>query len=332
MLQYIGRRIMLMIPTLFLVSVISFILIQLPPGDYLTSLVAAMSTTGDIMTQDRLDAYRLEYGLDQPVYVQYTKWMWNILSRGNFGFSFQWNRMVTELISDRLATTVLLTFFTMVFTWAVALPIGIYSATHQYSKLDYLFTSISFIGLATPDFLLALVLIWIGIAYFNRNVAGLFSPEFVDAPWSLARLVDMAKHMWVAVVILGTSGTAGLIRVMRGNLLDELNKPYVITARAKGLPENRLLWKYPVRVAINPFVSTIGWSLAGLFSGSTIVAVVLGLPTVGPLLLGALLAQDMYLAGSILFIISVLTVIGTLISDILLAWVDPRIRFEGGSR
>lgn len=332
MLQYIARRIVLMIPTLFLVSVISFILIQLPPGDYLTSLVAAMSTTGDVMTQDRLDAYRLEYGLDQPVYVQYTKWMWNILSRGNFGFSFQWNRPVTELISDRLATTVLLTFFTMVFTWTIALPIGIYSATHQYSKLDYLFTSVSFIGLATPDFLLALVLIWLGIAYLNRNLAGLFSPEFVDAPWSLARLMDMIKHMWIAVVILGTSGTAGLIRIMRGNLLDELNKPYVITARAKGLTENRLLWKYPVRVAINPFVSTIGWSLAGLFSGSTIVAVVLGLPTVGPLLLGALLAQDMYLAGSILLIISALTVIGTLISDILLAWVDPRIRFEGGSR
>jgi len=332
MLQYIARRVMLMIPTLFLVSVVSFILIQLPPGDYLTSVVAAMATTGDIMTQDRLDALKVEYGLDQPIYVQYSKWMWNIISRRNFGFSFQWNRPVTELISDRLATTVLLTFFTMVFTWIVALPIGIYSATHQYSKLDYLFTSVSFIGLAMPDFLLALVLIWLGIAYLNRNVAGLFSPEFVDAPWSLARLIDMVKHMWVAVVILGVSGTAGLIRVMRGNLLDELNKPYVITARAKGLAENRLLWKYPVRVAINPFVSTIGWSLASLFSGSTIVAVVLGLPTVGPLLLGALLAQDMYLAGSILLIISALTVIGTLISDILLAWVDPRIRFEGGSR
>jgi len=332
MLQYIARRVMLMIPTLFLVSVVSFILIQLPPGDYLTSVVAAMATTGDIMTQDRLDALKVEYGLDQPIYVQYSKWMWNIISRRNFGFSFQWNRPVTELISDRLATTVLLTFFTMVFTWIVALPIGIYSATHQYSKLDYLFTSVSFIGLAMPDFLLALVLIWLGIAYLNRNVAGLFSPEFVDAPWSLARLIDMVKHMWVAVVILGISGTAGLIRVMRGNLLDELNKPYVITARAKGLAENRLLWKYPVRVAINPFVSTIGWSLASLFSGSTIVAVVLGLPTVGPLLLTALLAQDMYLAGSILLIISALTVIGTLISDILLAWVDPRIRFEGGSR
>ena len=329
MLKYIARRVLLMIPTLFLVSVISFVIIQLPPGDYLTSVVAAMATTGDIMTQDRLDTLKAEYGLYQPVYVQYGKWMWNIVSRGHFGWSWHWNRPVTEMIADRLAITVILSLVTMVFTWVVALPIGVYSATHQYSKLDYLFTSISFVGLATPGFLLALVLIWISVAYFSQNVAGLFSPEFVDAPWSMARIVDMLKHIWVPVVILGTSGTAGLIRTMRGNLLDELHKPYVTTARAKGLEERRLLWKYPVRVAVNPFVSTIGWSLAGLFSGSTIVAVVLGLPTVGPLLLTALLAQDMYMAGSILFIISFLTVIGTLISDILLAWVDPRIRLEG---
>lgn len=332
MLQYIVRRVMLMIPTLFLISVISFIMIQLPPGDYLTSIVAAMGQSGEMVTQDALDALKKTYGLDQPIYVQYGKWMWNILRDGNFGQSFQWNRPVSEMIADRVGITVIITFITMMFTWVVALPIGIYSATHQYSAFDYVFTSVSFIGLATPDFLLALVLIWIGIAYFDKNIAGLFSAEFMDAPWSLARLLDLFKHMWIAVIIAGAGGTAGLIRVMRGNLLDELHKPYVVTARAKGLPEAGLLWKYPVRVAVNPFISTIGWSLPGLFSGGTIIAVVLGLPTVGPLLLNSLLAQDMYLAGSILFIISALTVIGTLVSDLLLAWADPRIRFEGGGR
>ncbi len=332
MLQYIARRVMLMIPTVFLISVVSFVLIQLPPGDYLTSIVATMQQSGDHLTQEALDRLKREYGLGQPIYVQYAKWMWGIFSRGSFGRSFFWNRPVTELIADRLAVTVILTLTTMIFTWVLALPIGIYSATHQYSKLDYLFTSISFIGLATPDFLLALILIWLAVVYLNQNMAGLFSPEYADAPWSLARLIDMFKHIAVPMIISGTSGTAGLVRVMRGSLLDELNKPYVITARAKGLSENRLLFKYPVRVAINPFVSTIGWSLATLFSGGTIVGVVLGLPTIGPLLLSALMAQDMYLAGSILFIISILTVIGTLISDMLLAWVDPRIRFEGGTR
>ena len=332
MLQYIGRRILQMIPTVFLISVISFILIQLPPGDYLTSIVATLAQSGDYLDQDQLAQLKRQYGLGQPVYVQYAKWMWGILSRGSFGQSFFWNRPVTELIADRLSITVILTLTTMIFTWAVGLPIGIYSAKHQYSKLDYLFTSTSFIGLATPDFMLALILLYLGVVYLGKSYAGLFSPEFADAPWSFARLVDMMKHIIVPLIIGGTSGTAGLVRIMRGSLLDELNKPYVITARAKGLSERKLLWKYPVRVAINPFVSTIGWTLASLFSGGTIIAVVLGLPTVGPLMLSALMAQDMYLAGSILFIMSILTVIGTLISDLLLAWVDPRIRFEGGGR
>jgi len=332
MLQYIARRFVQMIPTVFLISVISFVLIQLPPGDYLTSIVATLAQSGDYLTQDDLARLKQEYGLGQPIYVQYAKWMWGIVSHGSFGRSFFWNRPVTELIADRLATTVILTLITMVFTWVVGLPIGIYSATHQYSRLDYFFTSISFIGLATPDFLLALIILYLGVVYLGQSMAGLFSPEFADAPWSWARFVDMMKHIVVPLIIGGVGGTASLVRVMRGSLLDELNKPYVITARAKGLSERKLLFKYPVRVAINPFVSTIGWSLATLFSGGTIIAVVLGLPTVGPLLHSALMNQDMYLAGSILFVISILTVIGTLISDMLLAWVDPRIRFEGGER
>lgn len=332
MLQYVVRRVMLMIPTLFLVSVISFIVIQLPPGDYLTSIVATLGQSGEIIDQEELERLKRQYGLDQPAYVQYGKWMWGILSRGDFGYSFQWNRAVSELIGQRVLLTVIVTFCTMIFTWVVSLPIGIYSATHQYSFFDYVFTLIGFIGVSVPDFLLALVLIWLAIAYFGTNVAGLFSSDFVEAPWSLARVLDLLKHMWLPVVIIGTGGTAGLIRVMRGNLLDELHKPYVVTARAKGLRENRVLWKYPVRVAVNPFISTIGWSLPGLFSGATIIAVVLSLPMIGPLFLGALLAQDMYLAGSFVLIMSALTVIGTLISDLLLAWVDPRIRFEGGGQ
>ena len=332
MLQYLVRRIILMVPTLFMVSVISFAVIQLPPGDYLTSVMATLGQSGDMMDQDELARLKRQYGLDQPAYVQYAKWMWGIVSRGDWGYSFQWGRPVSELIGQRVALTVIVTFATMIFTWVVSLPIGIYSATHQYSVFDYLFTLVGFIGVSVPDFLLALVLIWLAIAYFGTNVAGLFSPDFVEAPWSLARVLDLLKHMWLPVVIIGTGGTAGLIRVMRGNLLDELHKPYVVTARAKGLKENQVLWKYPVRVAVNPFISTIGWSLPGLFSGATIIAVVLSLPMIGPLFLSALLAQDMYLAGSFVLIMSGLTVIGTLISDLLLAWVDPRIRFGGGGQ
>jgi len=331
MLQYLVRRILLMIPTLFLVSIISFMTIQLPPGDYLSSRLAALAQTGQILQQDEIESLKRQYGLDQPIYVQYAKWMWGILSRRDFGYSFHWGRPVSELIGDRVALTVAITLVAVVFTWAVALPIGIYSATHQYSIPDYFFSFIGFIGLATPGFLLALIIIWVAVARFNTDVMGLFSPQFMEAPWSLAKVLDMFKHMWIAVIITGLGGTASLIRVMRGNLLDELHKPYVVTARAKGLKENRLLWKYPVRVAINPFVSTIGWLLPELFSGSTLVAIVLSLPIIGPVFLSALLAQDMYLAGSFVLILSSLTVIGTLISDLLLAWVDPRIRFEGGA-
>ncbi|GAB4515818.1 MAG: ABC transporter permease [Anaerolineae bacterium] len=327
MLQYIVRRTLLMIPTIIAISVVAFIIIQLPPGDYLTSLVATMATQGEQIEQSSLEALKVRYGLGQPVYVQYFKWVWGIL-HGDFGQSFEWNKPVSDLIWDRLALTFVLSLSTLLFTWIVAFPIGIYSAVRQYSLGDYVFTFLGFIGLATPNFLLALVLMYISFKYFNQSVGGLFSPEFVEAPWSWAKVWDLAKHLWIPMIILGTSGTAGLIRIMRANLLDELHKPYVVTARAKGLPERKLILKYPVRVALNPFVSTVGWTLPSLVSGSAIVSVVLSLPTTGPLLLRALMAQDMYLAGSFILMLSILTVIGTLLSDILLAWLDPRIRFQ----
>ena len=328
MLKYVLRRILLMIPTVLLVSIVSFLVIQLPPGDYLTSYTSSLAQGGQVVQQEQLDAMRREYGLDRPVYVQYFKWIWNILSEGHFGHSFMWNKPVADLFGDRLMLTVVLSLITLMFTWALAIPIGIYSATHQYSPLDYFFTSLGFVGLATPSFLLALILIYVAIARFGASVSGLFSPEYAEAPWSVGRVIDLLKHIWLPMVVVGISGTAGLIRIMRANLLDELHKPYVVTARAKGLTERKLLMKYPVRVAINPFVSTIGWTLPELFSGTTIVAIVLGLPTMGPIFYRALIAQDMYLAGSFVFILSILTVIGTLISDLLLAWVDPRIRLE----
>ncbi|MEZ4834953.1 MAG: ABC transporter permease [Caldilineaceae bacterium] len=327
MLQFIIRRILYMIPTLFVISIVSFVIIQLPPGDYLTSLVATMAATGETVDRAQLVALEQRYGLGQPIYVQYWKWISGILLRGDFGQSFEWNQPVNTLIWGRLALTFVLSLTTLLFTWVVAFPIGIYSAVRQYSLGDYLFTVIGYVGLAIPNFLLALVLMYIAFKYFNQSVGGLFSPEYVDAPWSFAKIMDMFAHLWIPVVIIGTAGTAGLIRIMRANLLDELHKPYVVTARAKGLPERRLLLKYPVRVALNPFISTVGWTLPVLVSGAAIVSIVLSLPTTGPLLLRALMSQDMYLAGSFIMLLSTLTVIGTLISDILLAWLDPRIRF-----
>lgn len=328
MLRYIAHRLVLMIPTVFGISVIAFIIIQLPPGDYLTTTIAQLSAAGDLVEEEAIAALKNRYGLDQPLHMQYLKWIWGIVSRGDFGMSFEWELPVRELIWPRLSLTVVLALATLVFTWAVAFPVGIYSAVRQYSIGDYFFTGVGFIGLAIPNFLLALVLMYIALKVFNQSVGGLFSPEFVEASWSLARIQDLLGHLWIPMVILGTAGTAGLIRLMRANLLDELRKPYVKTARAKGLSEVRLLLKYPVRVALNPFVSTIGWTLPLLVSGSAIVSVVLSLPTTGPLLLRALIAQDMYLAGSFILLLGVLTVIGTLVSDVLLAWLDPRIRFE----
>jgi peptide/nickel transport system permease protein len=315
-----------MVPTLLIISVIAFAIIELPPGDYLTAYMANLAQTGTQASEDAIAALKRQYGLDKPVYLRYVHWVWRLL-HGDMGMSFEWNRPVAELIWERLILTFVVSLFTTLFIWAVAFPIGIYSAVRQYSVGDYIFTGLSFIGLGIPNFLLALVLLWFAFSRWGVALTGLFSPQYMDAPWSMAKVLDMMKRIWIPVVILGTSGTAGLIRTMRANLLDELRKPYVITARAKGLPEMRLLFKYPVRIAINPFISTVGWTLPGLVSGATIVSVVLSLPLNGPLLLNALLNQDMYLAGSFIMLLSSLTVIGTLVSDILLAWVDPRIRY-----
>jgi peptide/nickel transport system permease protein len=275
-----------------------------------------------------MDALKMQYGLDRPIHERYLLWAGKVL-KGDFGMSFEWNKPVGELLWERLWLTLAITTTSLIFVWIAGFLIGVFSATHQYSVFDYIFTSLSFIGLGTPDFMIALILLWVGFSAFGVNLSGLFSREFQNAPWSMAKLLDLFKHLWVPTIILGLSGTAGMIRTMRANLLDELRKPYVITARAKGLTESRLLMKYPVRVALNPFVSTAGWALPGLVNGATIVSVVLGLPTVGPLLLRALMDQDMYLAASFIMMLSVLTVIGTMISDILLGLLDPRIRMGG---
>jgi peptide/nickel transport system permease protein len=328
MIQFIGQRILLLVPTLVVVSIMSFILIQLPPGDYLTTYIASLEAGGQIVQEDEIAALKRQYGLDQPIYMQYLKWVRNMLG-GDFGMSLEWQLPVSDLIWDRLLLTFVMSFSTIVFAWSLAIPIGIYSATHQYHILDYFFTFLGFIGLGTPNFMLALIFLWVAYSVFGLSVGGLFSSEYVDAPWSFGRILDLFKHIWIPLIILGTSGTAGLIRTMRANMLDELRKPYVTTARAKGLTERRLIWKYPVRVALNPFVSTVGWALPSLISGSTITAAVLSLPTTGPLLIRALMNQDMFLAGSFLMMLSFLTVIGTLLSDILLAMLDPRIRYGG---
>ena len=327
MLQYMRRRVVMMIPTLIAISIVSFIIIQLPPGDFLTSFVANLEAQGEGVDEETIAALQKRYGLGQPIYVQYGKWVWGML-HGDFGQSFRWGAPVSELIWGRLGLTVLVSSTTLVLTWLISFPVGVYSAVKQYSVGDYFFTTVGFLGVAIPNFLMALVLMVLTYVYLGQSVGGLFSPEYVEAPWTWARVVDLLNHMWIPLIVLGTSGTASLIRIMRANLLDELEKPYVVTARAKGQSEFKLLMRYPVRAALNPFVSTVGWSLAQLVSGSTITAVVLNLPMTGPLMLQALVAQDMYLAGSFILMLSVLTVIGTLFSDILLAWLDPRIRLS----
>ncbi len=327
MIAYLIRRLFLALLTIWAISLLSFAIIQLPPGDYITSYIAQMAQSGSIVSEQEAENLRQQYGLDQPIYIQYIKWMALVL-QGNFGMSMEWRRPVIDVIGDRLLLTVVVSVAAVLFTWLVALPIGIYSAVRQYSLGDYLFTFIGFLGIAVPNFLLALVLMYLGFALFNMNIGGLFSPEYLEAPWSWERVWDLIKHLPLPALILGLSGTAQLIRIMRANLLDELRKPYVVTARAKGLPEWRLILKYPVRVALNPFVSTIGYIFPYIVSGSIIVSLVLSLPTVGPVLLKALIAQDMFLAGTIILMIGTMTVIGTLISDILLMWIDPRIRME----
>jgi peptide/nickel transport system permease protein len=328
MAQYIIKRLLLLPLLLIIFSIIAFALIQAPPGDFISSYIAELASSGSAIEQAQIDALREQYGLDQPMYVQYLKWTGNIL-RGNLGISLDWGKPNSELIQERLLLTLMLGGFTFVLTWSIAIPLGIYSATHQYSFFDYFFTIFNYIGVATPTFMTALILMWVAFKYFGASVTGLFSPEFIDAPWSFDRVVDLFKHLWLPAVILALDGTARLARIMRANLLDELKKPYMEMARAKGMSEWKLVMKYPVRLAINPLVSTIGWYLPLLFSGSLIVATVLNLPTIGPLLLRALVVQDMFLAGIIILIYMFLAVIGTMVSDILLALLDPRIRMEG---
>lgn len=327
MLSYIVRRLLAMVPFVLLTSVTVFILIQLPPGDYISNYAAQLAESQETVDDAALKNLRERFGLGEPLHVQYWKWISGVLT-GDLGWSFEWQQPVGPLIGERMALTVLLAVATLLLTWGLALPIGIYSALRKNSVGDYVATLLGFIGLATPSFLLALGVMYLGATHFGQSVGGLFSPEYEAAPWSLAKMADLLTHLWVPMLIIGLSGTASLIRVMRANLLDELNKPYVVTARAKGLPEFTLLMRYPVRMALNPFVSTIGWILPQVVSGSVIVAVVLNLPIAGPMLLQSLLSQDMYLAGAFLILLCCLTVIGTLISDLLLALIDPRIRLS----
>lgn len=328
MLVYILKRLAYMIPTLFGMSLVSFLIIQLPPGDFLTSLTSAIADSGQSLDQASIDRLTALYGLDQPFYVQYWNWISNIILRGDFGWSFDWGQPVSRLLWDRMGVTIFVSALSLVLIWAVAIPIGIYSAVRRYSIGDYVFTFFGFVGLAVPTFILALGLMYVSFTWFGLNVGGLFSPEYEQAPWSLGKFIDLLQHLWIPVVVIAISSTAALIRVMRANLSDELSKPYVVTARAKGLSEFTLIMRYPVRLALNPFVSTIGWVLPSLISGVTITAIVLNLPMAGPLLLRALVSQDMYLAGAFILIMSVLTLIGMLISDILLAVLDPRVRYQ----
>jgi peptide/nickel transport system permease protein len=328
MLRYVIKRLIYMVPTLFGMSIIAFLIIQLPPGDYLSSMLASMADSGINIDQSQVERYREIYGFGDPILVQYWKWISGILFRGDFGHSFEWNRPVIDLIYERMGPTLMISVAALFFVWAVSLPIGIYSAVRRHSFGDHAFTLLGFIGLAVPNFILALVLMYISYKYLGQTVGGLFSREYVDAPWSWEKVADLLAHLWIPLIVIGTNGTAALIRILRANLTDELNKPYVVTAKAKGLPEYKVVLKYPVRIALNPFVSAIGWVLPELISGVTITAIVLNLPMVGPLLLRALTVQDMYLAGSIILLLGVLTLIGMLLSDILLAILDPRIRFN----
>ena len=331
MLQYLVRRFFLALITIWAISVLSFIIIQLPPGDFVTTYIetqaggpAMMGTpAGQVIEK----ALRAEYGLDRPIFVQYARWAWKFV-RGDFGISLEYKRPVREIVGERLLMTVILATTTALLAWGLSIPVGIYSALRRYNWEDYTVTFIGFLGLATPDFLLALLLLWFGFRLFpEHSIGGLFSPEYRVHPWTVGRVVDLLSHLWIAAFVVGTAGTAALIRVMRANLLDELNKPYVVTARAKGLREWRVILKYPVRMSLNPLVSQMGYLLPFFMSGSIIVSVVLSLPTEGPLLLRSLLAEDLFTSATILFVLGALTVLGTLLSDILLGILDPRIRY-----
>jgi peptide/nickel transport system permease protein len=326
MLRFVSQRLIGMALTLWLVSIVAFVVIQLPPGDYAEAYLTEKQQSGAVITQEELAQMRRFLGIDRPWHEQYGVWLSDLVFRGSFGYSFEWKRPVAEVIGERLPFTLALAAATLGFMYAVALPIGIYSAVRQYSLADHGFALLGYIGLATPNFLLALVLMYLGQQWFGQSVGGLFSPHYEEAPWSWDKLVDFLQHLWVPVVVLGTSGTAFLVRSMRALVLDELGKMYVVAARASGLSPFRLLLKYPVRMALNPIVATLGWRLTFVISGAPIVGVVMSLPDTGPLFLHSLLNQDMPLAGAMVFIYCALTVVGTVVSDILLALLDPRIK------
>jgi peptide/nickel transport system permease protein len=327
MITFVARRLLLALLTMWAITVLSFVIIQLPPGDFVDAYIARLSSTGSSVSMEEAQSLRKLYGLDQPYAVQYLKWMSRVV-RGDFGESMEWQRPVSEVLGDRLWMTVFLSSAALILTWGLALPIGIYSAVRQYSIGDYVFTFLGFIGLAVPNFLLALIILYLSFRYFGANVGGLFSAEMELADWSWAKVLDLLWHLPLPALILAIAGTAQLIRIMRANLLDELRRPYVVTARAKGLSEMRVILKYPVRAALNPFASTLAYLFPYLVSGSIIISLVMSLPTVGPVLLSALIAQDMYLAGTIVLMLGALTVIGTFISDLVLMWIEPRIRHQ----
>lgn len=329
MIGYIFRRLLLMIPTLLVISAIVFTIIELPPGDYLESYVAELQSRGETVSEDEINFLREQYGFGKPLIERYVEWVWGML-HGNFGYSFEYRMPVSDVVGDRILLTVVVSLATVIFTWLVAFPIGIYSATHQYSWGDYGLTFLGLLGLATPNFLLALLLLYLANVWFGTSIGGLMDPEYIGQPWSWGKAVSVFEHLWIPVVVVGTAGTAGLARRLRANLLDELQKQYVTTARAKGLPPGRALVKYPLRAAMNFFVSDIGHLLPAIISGAELTAIVLSLPTTGPVLISALQSQDMYLAGSFLMFLSLLTVVGVLVSDLALAALDPRIRLEGG--
>lgn len=329
MLRYIVHRLLVMVPTLVAISMIVFVIIQLPPGDYLTTMLAELQSQGEGANQEKIEYLRQLYGLDRPLWEQYLYWAWGFV-QGDLGYSFEYDRPVNEVIGDRIFLTFVISFATILFTWIVSFPIAIYSATHKYSAGDHALTFLGFLGLATPNFLLALVLLYVANVWFGTSIGGLVDPDYVDQPMSWAKFLSVLEHLWVPVIVIGTAGTASMIRRLRANLLDELQKPYYVTAKAKGLPPWKALAKYPLRMSLNPFIADIGNLLPEFISGSALVAVVLSLPTTGPILVRALQTQDMYLAGSFLMLESCLVVVGVLVSDLALAWLDPRIRFSGG--
>ena len=330
MLSYLIHRILIMIPTLFAISIITFVIIQLPPGDYLSTYIAELQSQGENVDIAKIEALRAQYGLDKSMVEQYCFWVLGLL-QGDLGFSFEYQLPVSEVVGDRLLLTLILNFTTIIFIWLVSFPIGIYSATHQYSWGDYGLTFVGFIGLATPNFLLALILLYFANVWFGTSIGGLMDTIYIDQPWSTAKFLSILEHLWVPVVVIGTSGTASMIRRLRANMLDELQKQYVITAKAKGLHPLKALIKYPLRTSLNPFIADIGNMLPQIISGSAIVSMVLSLPTTGPMLISALQSQDMYLAGAFLIFLALLTVVGMFLSDLALAWLDPRIRLGGGA-